>query len=391
MGHHIPISRAELFVRLSRHPGLRDEQRTRLAGFLQQLNAVLHFEYHDELERLKALYRGLDPDAQPGVSGAAADREALWEELAGVLRDANYAPVSADELAASFASEGLVPVSLDVPFDDFAFYRIHALGSARASAEVPGLLPWTKRRVELELYERVVLAFQPKPAEHFAGRRAADIPGTPGKLYLKLLQRVPKADLEMLFPNSKPRMKLIHKLKVFLPLVTGLGITLHKLVLAPYVLGTGRDPLEDGLSLGLVAILGGLAGYVFKAWSGYRSTLQDFLAKITKNLYFRNLVSNGGVFANLIDTAEEEEAKEAVLAFTFLLTEPDLTSEAALDAAVEAWLEKECGRAVDFESADALAGLRDLGLLAEGKELRPLSLREAQKVLDTRWDAYFSP
>ena len=46
------------------------------------------------------------------------------------------------------------------------------------------------------------------------------------------------------------------------------------------------------------------------------------------NLYFRNLVNNTGVFYSLIDAAEEEESKEAFLAYYFLHTaEGSLTEQ----------------------------------------------------------------
>ena len=44
---------------------------------------------------------------------------------------------------------------------------------------------------------------------------------------------------------------------------------------------------------------------------------------LSDNLYFKNLDNNAGVFYHLIDAAEEEEFKEAVLAYYFLLTAKD--------------------------------------------------------------------
>ena len=41
---------------------------------------------------------------------------------------------------------------------------------------------------------------------------------------------------------------------------------------------------------------------------------------LADSLYFKNLDNNAGVFHHLVDAAEEEEFKEAVLAYYFLLT-----------------------------------------------------------------------
>lgn len=389
--HFIPRSRADLFAALLEDPRLAPAQKHLLQAFCGQLQSILHYEMHARLEELKRLYGPFNPDSALPATAAPGDAARLWEQLELLLTDANFARVSPQDLATAFAAEGMFPISLDVDFDEFADFRIYFHGTSRGSYERAGPLPLMKRRRDFEVLDWVVVAFKLKPAEYFAARGRKRPPGIPGKLYLKYLRGVPRADLETLFPNSRPRMKLIHKLKIGLPLLTGLGITGHKLILAPFVLGTGGNPFSDGLSLPLVAILAGLGGYVFKAWSGYKSTVQSFLAEITNSLYFKNLVSNQGVFASLIDNAEEEESKEAVLAYTFLLLSPEPLDEARLDASVEGWLRTKLGLALDFECDDALRGLQELGLVEQGPDgLRSLSLEQALERLDARWDGYFS-
>jgi hypothetical protein len=58
---------------------------------------------------------------------------------------------------------------------------------------------------------------------------------------------------------------------------------------------------------------------------------------LSENLYFKNFDNNAGVFHHLIDAAEEEEFKEAVLAYSFLLTEDRDLTIAELDGAIENW------------------------------------------------------
>ncbi len=390
--HFIPRSRADLFALLLEDPRLPEAQRPWLQAFCKQLQSIYHYEMHARLEELKRLYRPFNPDSTLPATATPGDTERMWEQLELLLTDANFARVSPESLAESFAREGMFPISLDVNFDDFEDFRIYFHGTSQGSYLRPGPLPFMKRRCDFEVLDWVVVAFKLKPKEYFAGRNPKKLPGVPGKLYLKYLRGVPRADLETLFPNSRPRMKLIHKLKIGLPLIAGLGITAHKLILAPFVLGTGGNPFSDGLSLPLVAILGGLGGYVFKAWSGYKTTVQTFLSEITNSLYFKNLVSNEGVFASLIDNAEEEESKEAVLAYSFLLLSPQPLDEKGLDAAVEAWLRQTLELELDFECDDALRGLQELELIESGPEgFRSLSLQEALVRLDTRWDNYFSP
>ena len=44
------------------------------------------------------------------------------------------------------------------------------------------------------------------------------------------------------------------------------------------------------------------------------------MKSLSESLYFRNLDNDAGVFHHLLDAAEEEEVKEAVLAYHFLRT-----------------------------------------------------------------------
>jgi hypothetical protein len=63
----------------------------------------------------------------------------------------------------------------------------------------------------------------------------------------------------------------------------------------------------------------------------------------------------------VLDEAFEEEAKEAVLAYAFLVAHGPST-EQALDERVEQWLSTKIGAPVDFEVDDALAKLERLGV-----------------------------
>lgn len=75
----------------------------------------------------------------------------------------------------------------------------------------------------------------------------------------------------------------------------------------------------------LVAVgigLGTLAGFLFKQVSKSKNRKIRFMKALTENLYFKNLDNNAGVFHHLIDAAEEEEFKEAALAYFFLAAAP---------------------------------------------------------------------
>jgi hypothetical protein len=63
-----------------------------------------------------------------------------------------------------------------------------------------------------------------------------------------------------------------------------------------------------------------------------------FMKTLADNLYFKNLDNNAGVLFHLINEAEEEDFKEAMLAYYFLLTDRHRLSQPELDDKVEQWL-----------------------------------------------------
>ena len=115
-----------------------------------------------------------------------------------------------------------------------------------------------------------------------------------------------------------------------------------------------------------------------------------FKTKNEKKLYFKNLDNNAGVFYHLIDAAEEEEFKEAVLAYYFLLTEDRDLTEIELGAAVESWFRNKHNCQINFEIADALRKLESLELVSRNEDFIDCkNLNDAKGQLDVIWDNYF--
>jgi hypothetical protein len=98
------------------------------------------------------------------------------------------------------------------------------------------------------------------------------------------------------------------------------------------------------------------------------------------------------VIHHLIDAAEEEETKEVLLAYAFLLDEPAGLTIADLDARVEHWFAATTGIAIDFEEGDAVGDLLDLGLVRTVED-RYVALPPdaAFARLDEAWDDLFTP
>ena len=122
-----------------------------------------------------------------------------------------------------------------------------------------------------------------------------------------------------------------------------------------------------------------------------KSRRLKYLKYLSENLYFKVLDNSAGVLHHLIDSAEEEDVKEAILAYYFVLTrELDFTEE-QLDREVERWFSDEHATELDFEVDDAMKKLVRLELASiEDGKLRVLPLEEAKARIDWLWDNFFS-
>lgn len=370
------------------------------------MESLFHFEFHRLLEKLKDAYYPINPDVEkntvPSPEMIDQANTELFSTLQQVLNDANYDRIPQEEIDRAFQDSALVGFSVNIDFDDYDFVEVHARGRRKDQFTIPRFFGLKTVELEHEILERVLLMARLKANEKsertLKGRPAVDAGGT----IIKLFKDVPMEDLEILFPNSKVTMSLKDKLMLAVPAIAG-GIPLLVTKVVPALIvafiiisayfGVKGTVQEDQLkqAIAVFSALGALGGFIFKQWSKYKTKKFQFQKELSDNLYFRNLVNNAGVFYSLIDSAEEEECKEAFLAYYFLYTSEMELTEQKLDNIIEQWMADKYGCILDFECPDALAKLRRLDILETGKDgiLKVKGLKETLKILDRRWDGYF--
>jgi hypothetical protein len=407
--HFIPLTRAD--VRRLALAELPAPLRADFSDVATLLASLLHVEFHRQLEELKELYAPLDPDAdtlrpaQDGAPAASSERaHRLAAALSVVLRHANYQPLAPEQLRAALDRDSPFQLRVHVDLDDFAELAVHVRG--RRVEELVTRRPWPRRplRVPTDVFERVVVLARVKERDDLPEARREGLPVAPGRTLVKLFRNVPEPDLEMVLPNVQVRMRARDRALLGVPaLVGGVVLLVTKLsasllltgALIAFWLGLRDEAVTMGAPelLGLLAALAALCAFVLRQVSAFRNRKIAFMKALTDNLYFRALDHGAGVFHRLVDEAEEEESKEALLAYVGLAQRPGLT-EHGLDVLVEAWLARWCGRPVDFECDDALAKLERLGLLerrGEGAQatFTVLPPTDAKVLLDRRWDDWF--
>jgi hypothetical protein len=176
-------------------------------------------------------------------------------------------------------------------------------------------------------------------------------------------------------------MRRIDQVKILAPLIGGLATLGMKF--GPLLLGFSSG--ETSLAL-IGGILSALATYILKSWTKYMKTKEAYLSQVSKDLYFKGQANNQAVINMVIDFSEEQEVKEALLAYSFLLLDSEQQHTMnSLDERIEKWLAKH-GAEVDFEVDDAINKLSELGLLSssgsQGDSSSLAGNEEILKVID---------
>jgi hypothetical protein len=403
----IPFRKQDIIQMCSQK--LTDESSTDcFKQFCQLLSSVMHFDYHELLESLKNNYAPFDPnaDTQQLNDFSLEQREqcqiAFADNFAKVLNAANFEKVTEQDLQEALNEESLFKVRLEVEFEDFDQVVFYRRGESQLSETITSFWGFRKQTISFTNYDRVAVYITFKDKAYFEQKKKQPIGFEPSSTIVKLFQNVPKADLEMLFPNSEVRMRPIDKVIIgasavvggAVVLVTKLGASIILLsALLAFWLGLRSESVamtqQHFISFGLG--MGVFAGFIFKEWSKFKNRKIKFMKALSDNLYFKNLDNNAGVFHTLIDSAEEEDFKEALLAYTFLLNAPQGLSATTLDEKIEDWFQNKYHCQLDFEISDALSKLTRMQLVTfDDKNYFAIPLTQAKQRLNQRWDNIFN-
>jgi hypothetical protein len=407
--HFIPVRKIDVMNAVIEHGALPGEtERDKFRQLCRLLGAIYHYQYFERLERLRNDYFYFSPDLDAShTQFDAATLERAYTELIEtcktVLDSANFVEIPHDEVHRAHREHALVPVEVAAPLDQYREVRFYRRGHHREAIEIPQWFGWRKRHVEIDVYDDVVLLVAMKPADAAPGakrRRARKIKVRPGAVLLKCFRDIARSDLDMLFPDVRVVMSFRDRLWLGVPaLIGGIPILIKLastvtvlLLVAGFYLGLAGSA-EEADTAGALAALGGLValgGFVVQQWIRFQRQSLLYQKTLSDNVYFRNINNNAGIFDYIIGEAEEQECKEAFLAYYFLLAPGDGPTAAALDQRIEAWLRQRFDTDIDFEGNDALAKLDRLGLLRrDGDQLSVLPLDAALVRLDQVWDDFF--
>ncbi len=388
--HYIPLRKSDLVDMLCRDLGT-DRAGAKLFRQLGDLiSATFHYEYYKLLEELKDEYAPFDPDSvtTPVTPLTPEQKEQqlslLFERLVHLMERANFKRLSRDDVEKAMTEVSDWGVNMSVDMSIFERIEIFARGDTQSTRTVrrwPWI--WKSEQVHVPVYRRLVFFAKLKP------NRRVPAGVSTGDVLLKAFKEIPKADLEMLLPGARLQMPGIQQLKLGGSLVGGGAGVVYGIVkqfMATAILTAVMSPEI------LFGVILGVFGYGYKQYAGYVSVRNIFHLRLTQSLYYQTIGNNLGVMFHLLDEAEEQECREALLAYYYLWRYAGTAGWRApdLDDYVEMDLERLAKLKVDFEIGDALAKLERLQMVTRnGENYVAVPIDRALELLDYAWDNYF--
>ena len=396
--HFIPLRKVELVRLLAEDKELSPEERQQFLELCTLVGSTIHFHYHQKLEELKEAYFSLDPDVDERTrepsNPAHEEQQAsvVFDKFGELMERANFHKLSQETVESSLASASHWGLNLRVDFKTFERLDVYARGDVLGKRTARTWRNWYRETtVDVPTFQRLAVVFR------LAEEKSARPPEATGSIHrpiaMKLFKNIPKADLEMLLPGTRATMSLLDQGKIWIPALSGVGLALFKL----FTKAAATALAGFSGMLGFLILLAGTIGYGVKAFMGYLNTKDKYQLSLTRSLYFQNLDNNAGVLFRLLDEAEEQEFREAVLAWWLLWRKSSGGDDGGwtapqIDRAAEKFLRERCNLQVDFEIEDALDKLRRLKLIEAlpGGKWRTVSVSAALCELDRAWDNFFT-
>ncbi|WP_281238205.1 MULTISPECIES: TMEM143 family protein [Flavobacterium] len=400
--HYIPFDKEFLLEQQLAEYGEDEKKIENFRKLFDIIEHYYHYEAFNLIRNLKQNYAFFDPDLHPKERTTFRDKSdySLFKEsLLKVLNQSNYSLVSPETLDKAFQDSDLIGLKLAIDLTAYKDYEIYVRGQHTTIEKVSKYIFW-KKKMEVEYYDRVMIYLKYHDAIHYQKKKVSKnkTPIDPGTIVLKIFKRVPKNDLETIFPNAIPKMSVTDKLLLWVPgLVGGISLLSAKVIpalikmQAAYESGETIDLLNSKTSLnqGLIA-LGILGAYLFRQYNNFVNKKIKYAKMLSDSLYFKNIGNNSGAFYSLLNSSEEEVLKETILAYSFLSRSEKPMTETELDHQIESWFKTKHNTDLDFDVKAALTKLKNTGLGSETNgKWQVIPLEKALIQIDEIWDGVF--
>lgn len=224
-------------------------------------------------------------------------------------------------------------------------------------------------------FKEVVLLYrmaQPRPNEPSG-------PSGAGPLIIKSFTNIPMADLEMIFPDKTMSVKLSEMIQNGIAIVLAIGTLIWALIKG--------EVWTQKMQTILLASLGKLG----QSYTAVNAAKMRYSGMMAKELIAKSANSQDGMLMHLLESMEDQECKEMVLAFVILTIRGKSMTLKEIDIECEVFLKNVFGVDVDFDVEGSIIKLLREGLVEQraGVLYAATPLKTALALLDNKWDNLF--
>lgn len=207
---------------------------------------------------------------------------------------------------------------------------------------------FTQITVQEPTFDRMIVVYRGASKPHRILNPLGD-----RSINIRHFRNIPLADMELVLPEKKnPGLTPMDWVKLSISAVLGL------------VALFGSTESGKGDIWVLIAILGGIIGYIAKIYFTFQANLVLYQNLITKSLYDKQLDSGRGTILHLCDDVIQQEVKEVIMAYFVLMSQGKATDE-ELDRRCEQLMASKFGEKCDFDVEDALIKLEKLEIVTK--------------------------
>ncbi|XP_030468310.2 uncharacterized protein LOC115686996 isoform X1 [Syzygium oleosum] len=209
-------------------------------------------------------------------------------------------------------------------------------------------------------------------------------------LQVKIYERIPIPDLLVIFPHKRLSFRIIDTVRLDIATVLGL--------LAYIINYKFEDIVSSPSAIFLDAIaISALFIFLIRVVLGYKQTRDRYQLLVNRTLYEKTLASGFGSVHFLLDASEQQQYKEAILAYAILLkaNQDQVNARQCIGDKCEKFMYDTFKVQVDMPVDKAMDTLMRLGLVSERHingiaSLQAIPCVKAYGALKVRWNSMLS-
>ncbi|KAK3428485.1 hypothetical protein EUGRSUZ_E00011 [Eucalyptus grandis] len=218
----------------------------------------------------------------------------------------------------------------------------------------------------------------------------SDVQGESESLQVKIYEKIPIPDLPVIFPHKRLSFRIIDTVRLDIATVVGL--------LAYIINYKFEDILSSPSAIFLDAIaISALVIFLIRVVLGYNQTRERYQLLVNRTLYEKTLASGFGSVHFLLDASEQQQYKEALLAYAILLkaNQNQIDARQCIGDKCEKFMYDTFKVKVDMPVDKAMDTLMRLGLVSErhingSASLQAIPCVKAYGALKVRWNSMLS-